>query len=79
VSTTDETSDAQVVFNQNLNRAFGLFELLPVNEISVFDGCRQILSKCCTDMLRPPRLSECGFYLAAYRGSVQIPIMPWCE
>jgi len=48
------------VLNQNLNRAFVLFELAPTNEFSFLDSYKQTLSKCCFDPLRPPLLSECG-------------------
>ena len=49
------------VLNQNLNRAFVLFELTPANEISLLDSYKKTLSKCCNDPLRPPLLSECDF------------------
>ena len=48
------------VLNQNLNRAFVLFELTPANEISLLDPYERTLGKCCIDPLRPPLLSECG-------------------
>jgi hypothetical protein len=53
------------VFNQNLNRAFVLFELTPANKISFLDSYKKPLRKCCIDPLRPPALSECGFLLIA--------------
>jgi len=34
------------VLNQNLNRAFDLFELKPANEISFLDSYKKTLSKC---------------------------------
>jgi Trypsin-like peptidase domain len=49
------------VINQNLTRAFVLFELTPANEISLLDPCERTLGKCCIDPLRPPRLSGLGF------------------
>jgi hypothetical protein len=48
------------VLNQNLDRAFDLFELTPANEISFLDSYKKTLSKCCIDPLRPPGFSECG-------------------
>jgi hypothetical protein len=46
------------VLNQNLNRAFVLFELTPANEISIQDSCKKTLGKCCNDPLRPPHIQE---------------------
>jgi hypothetical protein len=46
------------VLNQNLNRAFDLFELTPANEISFLDSYKKTLSKCCIDSLRPPDFSR---------------------
>ena len=55
------------MFNQNLNRAFVLFELTPANKISFLDSYKKPLRKCCIDPLRPPRLSGCGIAgLSAY-------------
>jgi hypothetical protein len=48
------------VLNQNLSRAFDLFELTPANEISFLDSYRKTLSKCCVDPLRPPHFSGTG-------------------
>jgi hypothetical protein len=48
------------VLNQNLNRAFDLFELRPANEISSLDSYKKTLSKRCVDPLRPPDLLGLG-------------------
>jgi hypothetical protein len=48
------------VLNQNLNRAFVLFEFTPANEINFLDFYKKTLSKCCIDPLRPPDLSGLG-------------------
>ena len=48
------------VLNQNLKRAFVLFELTPANEIRLVDHYERHLGKCCNDPLRPPRLSGTG-------------------
>ena len=40
--------------NQNLNRAFVLFELTHANKISLLDPYERTLGKCCNDPLRPP-------------------------
>ena len=42
------------ILNQNLNRAFVLFELTPGNEISLLDPYERTLGKCCNDPLSPP-------------------------
>jgi hypothetical protein len=49
------------VLNQNLDRAFDLFELTPATEIRFLDSHKKTLSKCCIDPLRPPAFSETGF------------------
>src|ERR1700730_13780654 len=56
-STSFEESIRTVVLNQNLNRAFVLFELMPGNEIGLPGSYKKTLSKCCNDPLRPPDLS----------------------
>jgi hypothetical protein len=38
-------------------QGFVLFDLTPANEFSYVGSCRKVLSKCCNDPLRPPRLS----------------------
>jgi hypothetical protein len=45
------------VVNQNLYRAFDLFELTPANEINFLDSYKKTLSKCCIDPLRPPNFT----------------------
>jgi len=45
------------MFNQNLNKAFVLFELTPANKISFLDSYKKPLRKCCIDPLRPPDFS----------------------
>src|SRR6202049_2178735 len=59
-STSPKCSIWTAVLNQDLNRAFVLFELTATNEISLLDPYERTLGKCCVDPLRPPRLSECG-------------------
>src|ERR1700674_1592799 len=59
-TTSFRESTSTVVLNQNLNRAFVLFELTPGNEIGLPGSYKKTLSKCCNDPLRPPRLSESG-------------------
>jgi hypothetical protein len=43
--------DLHGVLNQNLNRAFVLFELTQANEIRLVDACQKTLTKCCIDPL----------------------------
>jgi hypothetical protein len=38
-------------------QGFAMFELRPTNEISLVDSCKETLSKCCIDPLRPPDFS----------------------
>ena len=56
-NTSFRESITTLVLNQNLNRAFVLFELTPANEISLLDPCERTLGKCCNDPLRRPLLS----------------------
>jgi len=60
------------LLNQNLYRAFDLFELTPANEIAFLDSYKKTLSKCCIDPLRPPSLSECGFAVRCSCATVEI-------
>jgi hypothetical protein len=46
--------------NQNLNRALDLVELTPANKIGFLDSCKNTLSKCCVDPLRPPDFTGLG-------------------
>jgi hypothetical protein len=62
--------------NQNLNKAFVLFELTPTNEISLLDPYEKTLGKCCTDPLRPPRFTglsnrDNGNVLRMYRETLR--------
>src|ERR1700674_335546 len=57
-NTSFRESTSTVVLNQNLNRAFVLFELTPGNEIGLPGSYKKTLCKCCNDLLRPPGLSE---------------------
>jgi hypothetical protein len=50
------------MFNHNLNRAFVLFEMKPANKISLPGSYKKTLSKCCNDPLRPPEVSEGGYF-----------------
>jgi hypothetical protein len=69
------------VLNQNLNRAFVLFELTPTNEISLLDPYEWTLGKCCNDPLRPPDLSGVGrrYRLTFAAGMVQPGQSPFGE
>jgi hypothetical protein len=42
--------------NQNLDRAFDLFELTPANEISFLHAYKKTLRKCCIDPIETTRL-----------------------
>ena len=58
------------VLNQNLNRAFDLFELRSANKISFLDSYKKTLSKCCVDPLRPPDFSGLGRAAMASGGPI---------
>jgi len=53
-STSFQDSISSVALNQNLNRAFVLFELTPGIEIGLPGRNKKLLSGCCNDPLRPP-------------------------
>src|SRR6202521_1910851 len=59
-NTSFRESTSTAVLNQNLNRAFVLFELTPGNEIGLPGSYKKTLSKCCNDPLRPPDFSGLG-------------------
>src|SRR5450631_2713602 len=59
-NTSRRESICKAALNQNLTRAFDLFDLTPADEISVADTYMKVLRKCCVDPLRPPDSSRLG-------------------
>ena len=58
--TSHRESICTALFNQNLSRAFVLFELTQANEISILDSYKKTFSMCCNDLLRPPDFPGLG-------------------